>query len=180
MPEKKEYVQTPFKAFITSPRRMLYAIAFFLVFALTTSQLGLVSQQLHNGGNDYANYPGMEYKHDLGLLLFSCVFTYLYLIGHLYSAGLGLITFFTFVGAVFWGTGAGVMFQVSPFRSYNCGNPADSFSPNWARFADQCSRIVAIQGIAWANWGLFVFLFFGMLIHKLEIRPRPNVTFYGP
>ncbi|KAK0186041.1 hypothetical protein F5146DRAFT_1069012 [Armillaria mellea] len=132
MPEKKEYVQSPFKAFITSPRRMLYAIAFFLVFALTTSQLGLVSQQLHNGGNDYANYPGMEYKHDLGLLLFSCVFTYLYLIGHLYAPGLGLITFFTFVGAVFWGTGAGVMFQVSPFRSYNL----------W---------IVAIQGIAWAN-----------------------------
>ncbi|KAF8917950.1 hypothetical protein CPB85DRAFT_1284157 [Mucidula mucida] len=177
--EKQGSQSLTFRTFWRSPRRVLYAVAFFLVFALTASELGLVSQQLHNGGNDYANYPGMEYKHDLGLLLFSCVFTFLYLIGHIFIEGMGMITFLTFVLAVFWGTGAGVMYQVSPFRAYNCGNPADSFAPNWARFHDQCSRIVAIQGIAWALWGLMVFLFFGMLIHKLEIRARPNITFYG-
>lgn len=82
--QKKDKVDETPKRFTT--KRILYAVTFFLIFALSVSELGLVSQQLHNGGNSYDNYPGMEYKHDLGILLFSCIYTFLYLIGHAYAS----------------------------------------------------------------------------------------------
>jgi len=50
--------------------------------SVAAATLGLVSQQLHKYGNGYQNYPGREYKHDLGLILFSCVFTLLIVLGH--------------------------------------------------------------------------------------------------
>ncbi|KAK7465546.1 hypothetical protein VKT23_005521 [Stygiomarasmius scandens] len=161
----------------TSVRFWLYAIAFSLAFALAASELGLVSAELQRGGNSYANYPGMEYKHDLGLLLFTCIAEFLFLIGHFYIS-VGLSAFVTFVLAIFWGTGAGVLFAVSPFRATNCDNPANTFPPNWQPYTDRCDLIVAMQGIAWALWGLHVLMLFGMLAHLLQIKVRPNVSFY--
>ena len=58
----------------------------FADFDSAVSELGLVSQQLQRGGNGYEKYPGKEFKHDLGLLLFSCIGTLLYLIGHFYTS----------------------------------------------------------------------------------------------
>lgn len=54
--------------------------------AVAASELGLVSDILHRFGNDVANYPGQEFKNILGLILFSCIATFLYILGH-YWAG---------------------------------------------------------------------------------------------
>ncbi|THV06610.1 hypothetical protein K435DRAFT_849077 [Dendrothele bispora CBS 962.96] len=165
------------KSRYTSVKFWAYSIAFSLAFALAASELGLVSAELQRGGNSYAFYPSKEYKHDLGLLLFTCIAEFLFLIGHFY-ASVGFSAFITFVLAVFWGTGAGVLFAVSPFRATNCDNPLNSFPAAWQPYTDRCSLIVAMQGIAWALWGLHVLLLFGMLAHVFNIRTRPNVSFY--
>ncbi|KAL1695112.1 hypothetical protein GGG16DRAFT_45909 [Schizophyllum commune] len=150
----------------------------FADFDSAVSELGLVSQQLQRGGNGYEKYPGKEFKHDLGLLLFSCIGTLLYLIGHFYTS-MGVIMFFTFVFAVFWGTGAGVMFAVTPFRGTNCDADPSTFPPAWQNYVSQCEIVVSIQGVAWALWGLMVLMLAGMIFHACEIRPRKNVSFYG-
>ena len=58
--------------------------------------------------------------------------------------------FFTFVFAVFWGTGAGVMFAVTPFRGTNCDADPSTFPPAWQNYVSQCEIVVSIQGVAWA------------------------------
>jgi len=63
---------------------------------------------------------------------------------------LTVIIFFSFLAAVFWGTAAGVLFQVSPFSSYTCGNPTSSFPSQWQPYVGDCSRIVALKGLTWA------------------------------
>lgn len=79
----------------------MYACAFALMFGMSRSsspqwyiatfahlyfsaaaELGLVSDLLHEGGNSDTNYPSKEYKHDLGLLLFTCIVSLLYIIAH--------------------------------------------------------------------------------------------------
>ncbi|KAM0751130.1 hypothetical protein T439DRAFT_347723 [Meredithblackwellia eburnea MCA 4105] len=160
--------------FFSSTRHILYVVAFSLIFALTVAELGLVSQQLHNGGNQASHYPTKEYKNDLGILLFNCIFTLLILIGHKY---LNLImgAFFLFCSAIFWGTGAGIIFQVSPFKVYTCGKPAEFFAANWAPFASQCSRVVAIEGIAWALFGLTTILVLGIVfVDALSFKVQRN------
>jgi hypothetical protein len=67
--------------------------------------LGLVSQQLHNGGNLVTNYATPGFKHVLGLLLFTVILTFLICIGHFFGHPL-LIAFLAFAAAVFWGTGS--------------------------------------------------------------------------
>lgn len=105
--------------------------------------------------------------------------------------------FINFVLAVFWGTGAGVIFHVSPFESFTCGKPASEFSPNWAAYADHCARVVTMQGLAWALCmskleisfvltnifcdllgGLCIVMMFGMLFHLVEFKARNNVSMY--
>ncbi|ESK85167.1 proteophosphoglycan 5 [Moniliophthora roreri MCA 2997] len=164
--------------FFSSPRRVLYTVGFALVFGIAASALGIVSYEFQRYGNTYEHYPAMEYKHDLGLILFSCIYTFLFLIGHPFIS-MGISIFFTFIGAVFWGTSAGILFAVTPFRSYTCGNPVESFASNWQPYVGQCSRIVALQGLCWAEWGVLVFLLFGSIGHKFEFRSRPNATYYG-
>ena len=103
--------------------------------------------------------------------------------------------FFTFVFAVFWGTGAGVMFAVTPFRGTNCDADPSTFPPAWQNYVSQCEIVVSIQGVAWAlcelsafrfissyllfAGGLMVLMLAGMIFHACEIRPRKNVSFYG-
>ncbi|KAG5716870.1 hypothetical protein E4T56_gene3386 [Termitomyces sp. T112] len=187
MPPKKD-VEKETKVTVTnfwhSPRRVLYAAAWTLVFCFAVAELGLVSQQLHRGGNDIENYGNMMFKHILGILLFSIILVFLMCIGHFY-APLGLMAFFVLSAAVFWGVGAGVTFQSCPYRVFNCGDsdPQITFAgTRWAeeRFFSQCSRIVAIQGLAWAEWGLLVMMFFGMIGHLFKFVVRPGTTFYGP
>ncbi|KAJ3721873.1 hypothetical protein C8R42DRAFT_668662 [Lentinula raphanica] len=155
----------------------IYTCAFALMFGMTGAELGLVSDLLHEGGNNEANYPSAEFKHDLGILLFTCIASLLYIIGHAFIS-MGLNIFVNFVLAVFWGTGAGVLFHVSPFESFTCDKPSSTFSSNWAFYSDHCARVVAMQGLAWALWGLSIILMFGMLFHLVEFKTRQNVSMY--
>lgn len=61
------------------------------------------------------------------------------------------VAFCTFTLAFFWGTGAGIVFQVSPFHVYSCKFDIETFEPIWQPFFSQCSRIVAIEAFAWAE-----------------------------
>ena len=56
-----------------------------LDFSTAAVELGLVSDFLHRYGNGYDRYPTMEFKHDLGIILFSCVVTFLYVLSHPWS-----------------------------------------------------------------------------------------------
>ncbi|KAF5373416.1 hypothetical protein D9615_009471 [Tricholomella constricta] len=171
------------RTFASSPRRALYAASWILLFCIAAAELGLISQQLHNGGNSYEGYANKMFKHILGLLLFSVILVFLMCIGHFF-AGPIMMAFWVLTAATSWGVGAGVTWQSSPYRHYNCHDedPNVTFSgTRWAeqQFFSQCSRIVTIQGLAWAEWGLLVMMFFGMLYHIFEIKTRPNLSFYG-
>lgn len=52
--------------------------------------------------------------------------------------------------AVFNGTGAGIL-QKSPFgRNLRCGDPVDSFPEAYQPYVNDCARVTAIEGLAWA------------------------------
>ncbi|KAG6837590.1 hypothetical protein H0H93_007004 [Arthromyces matolae] len=149
MPKKEVEKETSVTAgnFWKSPRRAIYAVSWILLFCIAASVLGLVSEQLQRGGNSYANYGNMMFKHVLGILLFTVILTFLMFIGHFYGS-IG-------IAAVFWGVGAGVLYESCPYRAFNCGDndPMARFAgTRWGeeRFFSQCSRIVAMQGLAWA------------------------------
>ncbi|KAG6860413.1 hypothetical protein C0991_011980, partial [Blastosporella zonata] len=56
------------------------------MFCIAASALGIVSQQLQRGGNDYANYGNMMFKHVLGIMLFSCLLVFVMCMGHFYAS----------------------------------------------------------------------------------------------
>ncbi|GLB39539.1 hypothetical protein LshimejAT787_0700490 [Lyophyllum shimeji] len=175
---------TKSKAF-TAPiiRRNLYILVWALVFAIAASELGLVSHQLHRGGNADEHYGSREFKHALGLGLFSCLLTFLMCLGHPWGP-VQLMVFWALVAAVFWGTVAGVVYSSCPYRQNNCKakDPYHTFhGSKWSepQYFRECSRIVAIQGLAWAEWALFTIMFFAMLFDSVEFRPKPTKSFYG-
>ncbi|KAG6872294.1 hypothetical protein C0995_011190 [Termitomyces sp. Mi166 len=89
MPPKKEVEQettVTVSNFWHSPRRTIYAVAWILVFCIAVAELGLVSQQLHRGGNNIENYGNMMFKHILGILLFTMILIFLMCIGHIYAS----------------------------------------------------------------------------------------------
>ncbi|KAK4704568.1 hypothetical protein P7C70_g1640, partial [Phenoliferia sp. Uapishka_3] len=156
---KEEKIQST--GFFARPSRILFAISFILAIVLAVAELGLVSQQLQNGGNDSGNYPGREFKYNLGeadsILLFTIILTLIISLTH-NRISMKLIAFGVFILAVFWGTGAGIIFQVSPFHVYSCKFDVNTFEPIWQPFYSQCSRIVAIEAIAWAEFGLMILI----------------------
>ncbi|RXW22508.1 hypothetical protein EST38_g3342 [Candolleomyces aberdarensis] len=154
-------------------RSVAYGVTFFFLFAMTVALLGLVGNQLHKYGNTYEQYASMEYKNGLGLLLFSVIFSLLILLSHPWL-GVGFICVLSFIAAVFFGTGAGVINRTAPFKGTSCNRPADEYPEPWRPYAHECSRIVAIQGLAWALWGLYIFLFFGAVFHKIQFKARPT------
>ncbi|KAF8064861.1 hypothetical protein FPV67DRAFT_158211 [Lyophyllum atratum] len=163
-------------------RRILYGVAWALLFAIAAAALGLVADQLQRGGNSYDNYGSMSFKHILGLTLFSSLLIFFMFIGH-YFTSVTMMAFWTLIAAIFWGVDAGVIFQSCPYRAYNCHNknPQSTFQGSkWGnpQFFSQCSKIVALQGLAWAEFGLLVLMFFGMLYQLLDVRMRPNTSFY--
>ncbi|KAG6867683.1 hypothetical protein C0993_012451 [Termitomyces sp. T159_Od127] len=88
MPPKKEVEQettVTVRNFWRSRRRVIYAAAWTLLFCIAVADLGLVSQQLHRGGNDIENYGNMMFKHILGIHLFSIILIFLMCIGHFYA-----------------------------------------------------------------------------------------------
>ncbi|KAG2005037.1 hypothetical protein CC2G_003536 [Coprinopsis cinerea AmutBmut pab1-1] len=155
-------------------RTVLYAIAFFLIFGLTVSELGLVSSQLHKYGEGYTNYPSKGYKHTLGLLLFSVIWSLLGVLGHPWL-GIGPTAIFSFSAAVFFGVGAGLIHLRTPFQGHSCSSkPVEEYPVEWQPYAEECAIIVSIQGCAWALWALYIFLMVGTIVHKFDIRRRPT------
>lgn len=58
-------------------------IIFTLLFCLSAAMLGLTSQQIHrHGGQNTFDYPGKEYGHTIGLLLFTSIFCLLIALFH--------------------------------------------------------------------------------------------------
>merc|ERR1712230_176438 len=57
-------------AFKFGLRSFGYLFAFFVVFALSATEIGLASDQLQMYGNSYDRWPSMMYKHTVGLALF--------------------------------------------------------------------------------------------------------------
>ncbi|KAF7799921.1 hypothetical protein EIP86_011164 [Pleurotus ostreatoroseus] len=159
---------------VSRARPFVYGFWFSLIFACAAVELGLVSDFLHRYGNGYDRYPTMEFKHDLGIILFSCVVTFLYVLSHPWSNHF-MSAVWAFILAVFWGTAAGVIFQVSPFRAYTCGRPASSFTPEWAAWLGNCRRVVTMEAFAWTLWGLYLFLFIGLLVEMFQCSRRRDV-----
>ncbi|KAG7093627.1 hypothetical protein E1B28_007291 [Marasmius oreades] len=158
--------------------RITYGFTFVLLFCLTASALGIDSHQLNKYGNGYARYPTKQYKHDLGLILFNCIFTFLWLLAHPFIS-MGISMFLTFVLAVFWGTAAGILFHVLPFGHTTCGHAVSTFPSNWQPYVSQCRQLTALHGLSWTIWGILTLLLFGSLIHKVRFTPRPHVSYYG-
>ncbi|KAL0575188.1 hypothetical protein V5O48_006782 [Marasmius crinis-equi] len=176
--EKAPAAPTPFPL-----AKVIYGLTFALIFAIAAVALGIDSWELHHYGDDYTNYPTKRYKHILGLILFNCIFTFLWMIGHFYIS-MGLSMFLTFVDAVFWGTAAGVLWaelSVARFGAFHCSHdPIEWFPANWRPYRSECGLLTALHGFCWAEWGILVALLFGSIIHKVEFRPRAHVvSYYG-
>ena len=158
--------------FAFSLRSVLYLLAFIWIFCFTVAELGLVSNQLHKYGDDYTNYGTKAYKHALGLLLFSTIASLLVLLAHPFVS-VGMISFWSFVMAVFFGTSAGIIERVAPFTGHGCTHQkVEAYPENWRPWVGECNHIVSIQGIAWALWALYIFLWVGTLMQKLRISVR--------
>lgn len=160
--------------------KILYGLTFTLIFCIAVSVLGIDSHILHKYGNGYATYPTKQFKHDIGLILFNCIFTFLWLLAHPFIS-MGISIFLTFLNAVFWGTSAGILFNQLPFKSSTCGHPVSSFPTSWQPYAasGECAELVTLHGLCWAQWGLMIFLLFGSIYHKFQFAVKPAVSYYG-
>ncbi|PPQ74682.1 hypothetical protein CVT26_007665 [Gymnopilus dilepis] len=176
-PGKKD-VAVDNRRFVPSIRSFLYAIAFILIFCCTCAELGFVSQQIHKYGRWPWNYASLEYRNILGLLLAGVIISLLVVIFHVYLP-IGFVALFSLVLAVFFGTGAGVIRQTTPFRGSSCSSkPVDAYPQKWQPYAHECSRIVAMEGFAWALFALYTFMLFGSLFYlgiiRVSTRPTPG------
>ncbi|KAF8958678.1 hypothetical protein BDZ97DRAFT_1840841 [Flammula alnicola] len=173
-PNNKEGEVEDTRRFVPSIRSILYALGFFLIFSLTCAELGLVSQQIHKFGRFAENYASLEYKNSLGLLLAAVIISLLLCFAHFWTP-VGVATFVALILAVFFGTGAGIIQKTTPFTGHGCHKLSQNDYPEkWRPFFQQCSRIVAIQGVAWSLWVLYVWLFFGSLIYMFRISVKPT------
>ena len=50
------------------------------------SALGIDSHLIHGHGRDESEWPGLEFHNDVGLILFSCIATLLYIASHYWSS----------------------------------------------------------------------------------------------
>ncbi|KAF8623680.1 hypothetical protein AX17_007378 [Amanita inopinata Kibby_2008] len=154
-----------------SYRALAYAITSFFIFSFTCIELGLVSQQLHKYGNSPQNYATQGFQHLIGLMLYNSIITLLYSLSHFWLS-VGFTSFISLILAVFWGTGAGLLRTTTPYRGTHCDRPPSAYAPNWAPFANECSRIITIEAIGWTLWGIFIFLLIGTLVQKLQITVK--------
>ncbi|EKM60879.1 uncharacterized protein PHACADRAFT_247092 [Phanerochaete carnosa HHB-10118-sp] len=155
-------------------RPWVYGFSFALIFAMTGVELGIDAHIINNHGNLAEDYPSLEFKNIVGLILFSCIGTLLYVVAHPWS-GIRMSTFWAFVFTVFWGTAAGVLNRVVPFEAFNCGNPRDTFPTQWQPWAHQCRELVTFQAFAWSLWGFFMFHWLGLMaeVFELKFKPKP-------
>jgi len=166
-----------------SRRALVYGIVFFLIFALTVVELGLVSEQLHEHGNSYANYPTKQYKHVIGLLLFASIATLVFTLTHFWTS-VAMVPFISLTLALFWGVGAGLLRTGTPYRGTNCTTHGHAhYPPVFQPYAGLCKKVVTIEAVAWTQWALLIFLLIGTLAHKLRISSKATpeeMYFAGP
>lgn len=160
-------------------RRQIYIFAFFIFYlCVNISLLGLVSEQLHKYGNEWTRYPDGRWYHALGLGLFVGIFFTLFGIFHAWL-GHKIYLFLFFAGAVMSGVVAG-LFEMTPFgHGLQCGNPVDSFPEKYRPFYGECSRITAIEGLAWTMFALNIVGLFLTFIDAYSCTAR-NTHVYAP
>jgi len=176
-PKAKKNIQV--SRIFSSSRMIFYFVLWTLYFCIDVAMLGLVSQQVHKyGGQNRFNYPTQEYGHAMGLLLFSAVFGLIISLAHwFFSLNLYLPLFLAL--AVFNGTGAGI-FEATPFgHGLQCRHSDDPsrFPVNYQPYLGECSRVTAIEGLAWALFALATFGFFFTILDKFEFRSRRNQVY---
>lgn len=139
------------RSLFSSTRHIFYVVLFTLWICIDIALLGLVSEQIHKYGRYRENYPTGKYQNALGLLLFSTIIGLLFGIFH-WALGLAMyIPIFIAFGAWF-GTGAGIL-EATPFgHGFQCRHTWDlsRFPANWQPYVGECSRVTAIEGLAWA------------------------------
>ncbi|KIJ41959.1 hypothetical protein M422DRAFT_254982 [Sphaerobolus stellatus SS14] len=167
---KKEVPTGPAPKFVPGFRSIFYLTLWVLIFALTVSELGLVSQQIHKYGRNAENYASLQYKNSLGLLLCAVLVSLILSLTH-FKANFGIVSFFALVLATFFGTGAGIIRTSTPFRGHGCSTKSvESYDPKWRPYVQECSRIVAIEGVAWSLWVLYIVLLVGIVTYKIGFR----------
>nr|ADE10052.1 unknown [Tremella fuciformis] len=146
----KERHPVHFNLIFRSARQITYFVLFTLWICLSIVELGLVSQQIHRfGGRFRSDWPTQEYGHAMGLLLFTSIISLLFGLFHWALSLFLYLPIFLAMG-VWWGTGAGI-FESTPFgHGLQCGNPTASFPAAYQPYVSQCSRVTAIEGLAWA------------------------------
>ncbi|ORY32233.1 hypothetical protein BCR39DRAFT_564269 [Naematelia encephala] len=164
------------KSLFKSSRQIFYFSFFILWICIDVALLGLVSQQLHKYGNTYTNYPTGEYYHALGLLLFATIFALIIGLFH-WVLNLGMFLVIFIANGVFFGTGAGII-EGTPFgHGLQCPNPVSAFPTAWQPFVSQCSRVTAIEGLAWAMFALSVIGLFYAFTDKFSIKSQRNILY---
>lgn len=161
------------KFLFRSTRQILWFTLFALYFCLTAAELGLVSEQMHKHGNDASGWPNLQLKNAFGLLLFNCIFSLLFVLGH-WALGLGIHTFVFFAMGVFWGTTSGILYN-TPFGQgwrLQCWNDINSFPANYRPFVPDCTRWTAVHGLSWALFGLSVIGLFATLVDRFEFHTK--------
>ncbi|PPQ63902.1 hypothetical protein CVT24_010369, partial [Panaeolus cyanescens] len=169
-PASKE-ADGPPKRFVFTFRSVVYALAFLFIFCFSehtkipplhvyleeltkmfptaVAELGLVSYYLHKYGNTYEHYPSKEFKHVLGLLLCAVLISLIVSLTHFWLR-VGLVAFTSFILAIFFATGAGVIQRTTPFKGTNCGHATERHWPDqWQPYAGECKNIVTMQGLGW-------------------------------
>ncbi|KAF8661993.1 hypothetical protein AX14_007132, partial [Amanita brunnescens Koide BX004] len=164
-----------------SRRALAYGMTFFLIFALTVVELGLVSEQLHVHGNSDQHYPTLQFKNTIGLLLFVSIATLVFSLTHFW-ASVAAVPFISLILAIFWGVGAGLLRTGTPYRGTRCTTHGHAhYPPAFQPFGGLCKKVISIEAIAWTEWALLIFLIIGSLAHKLRISTRatPEEMYFG-
>lgn len=132
-------------------------------------------------GDAVVNYPNMQTKHLVGLLLFSGIASLLVALGSPYLP-LFFLAFLVFAMSVidivgesgfencsaverelktqYSETGAGLLNHQLPFNA-SCSNGATGA---WANFGSDCKIYTALEGVSWAKWAIGLLLTVALVV----------------
>ncbi|AAW42247.1 hypothetical protein CNBC4600 [Cryptococcus deneoformans B-3501A] len=173
-PHRRFSVRTLF----SSTRHIFYVVLFTLWICIDIALLGLVSEQIHKYGRYRENYPTAQYQNALGLLLFSTIIGLLFGIFH-WALGLTMYLPIFLAFGVWFGTGAGIL-EPTPFgHGFQCRHTWDlsRFPANWQPYVGECSRVTAIEGLAWAMFALSVFGLFWVIADKYNFTSKRSSVY---
>ncbi|WWC86412.1 uncharacterized protein L201_001289 [Kwoniella dendrophila CBS 6074] len=163
----------------STSRQIFYACFFILWFCIDVAELGLVSEQIHKyGGRESVNWPTGKYGHAIGLLLFSTIIGLLFGIFHWFVGLTMYLPIFLAMG-VWFGTGAGIL-EETPFgHGLQCKHKNDPsrFPEAFRPYLSECSRITAMEGLAWAMFALSVIGFFFAFFDKFSLTAKRSIVY---